>query len=199
MLKLRDIMTRDVITLDSDLSVRDAMALLASRHVSGAPVVSGANVIGVISGTDLLDFASSLPGIPIEQPEEPAAEWGEGEPDEADTQLPAGAYFTELWSESAADLEERFTQTAAPEWNALAEHTVSEAMSRDICALPSSTDVHSAADFMRRAGIHRLLVIDDGRLAGIVSTMDITRAVADRKLTRRTYVFNRDRQFDDRA
>ena len=74
MLKLRDIMTRDVITLDSDLSVRDAMALLAGRHVSGAPVVSGANVIGVISGTDLLDFASSLPGIPIEQPEEPVAE-----------------------------------------------------------------------------------------------------------------------------
>jgi CBS domain-containing protein len=198
MLKLRDIMTRDVITLASDLSVRDAMALLASRHVSGAPVVAGANVIGVISGNDLLDFASSLPGIPTEQPEEPLEEWGDSA-DEVETQLPAAAYFTELWSESAGDVEERFAQTSAPEWNALTEHTVAEAMNRKVCALPSSTDVHSAADYMRRAGIHRVLVIDDGKLAGIVSTMDITRAVADNKLTRRTFVFNRDAQFDDRG
>lgn len=42
MLRLRDIMTKDVLTVTQDLAVRDAMALLASRHVSGAPVIDKA-------------------------------------------------------------------------------------------------------------------------------------------------------------
>ncbi|MGH7713105.1 MAG: CBS domain-containing protein, partial [Gemmatimonadaceae bacterium] len=57
-------MTTDVLSVSPELSVRDAMALLASRHVSGAPVVTGGKVVGVISSTDLLDFAASLPGVP---------------------------------------------------------------------------------------------------------------------------------------
>jgi CBS domain-containing protein len=45
---------------------------------------------------------------------------------------------------------------------------------------------------MRRMGVHRLLVVDDGQLAGIVSSMDIVRAVADHKLEVRRFVFNAD-------
>ncbi|MGH7679433.1 MAG: CBS domain-containing protein, partial [Gemmatimonadaceae bacterium] len=32
-------MTQDVLTVSPDLSVREAMDLLTSRHISGAPVV----------------------------------------------------------------------------------------------------------------------------------------------------------------
>src|SRR5690606_28747092 len=54
MLKLRDIMTRDVTTLSPDLPLRDAMELLVSEHLSGAPVVSDGKLVGVISASDLL-------------------------------------------------------------------------------------------------------------------------------------------------
>ena len=199
MLKLRDIMTRDVITVSPELSIRDAMALLASKRVSGAPVVSGPTVIGVISATDLIDFASALPGIPTNGGGEPGWEeaWDRA-PDELAADLPSATYFTELWSDDSADVEERFSETNTPEWDMLAEHTVSEAMSRNVCSLPSSADVRSAADYMRRTGVHRVLVMDDGRLSGIVSTMDVAAAVADDKLVRRTYVFNHDSTFDAR-
>lgn len=197
MLKLRDIMTRKVITVSPDSSIRDAMALLAGARVSGAPVVSGSTVIGVISATDLIDFASALPAARTDGWPEPDEAWDRA-PDELDADLPTAAYFTELWSDDPADVEERFAATTTPEWDALAEHTVSEAMSRNVCSLPSNADVRAAADYMRRTGVHRVLVMDDGQLSGIVSTMDVAAAVADDKLVRRTYVFNRGPRFDAR-
>lgn len=199
MLKLRDIMTSDVITVSSELSLRDAMELLTSKHLSGAPVVSGGKVIGVISTTDLLSFAASLPGVPQERPE--LDEWGEsGSTSEWEEGTePSGTYFTEMWSDAGAEVDERFREVTGPEWNVLEEHTVAEAMTRNICSLPSDADVSMAADYMQRAGVHRLLVIDGGQLRGIVSAMDIARAVAEHRLTTRTYLFDRDRDFDERG
>ena len=69
MLRLRDIMTTDVLTVSPELTIRDAMALLSTRHVSGAPVVASGKVVGVLSGTDLLEFAAALPGVPSQRPE----------------------------------------------------------------------------------------------------------------------------------
>jgi CBS domain-containing protein len=63
------------------------------------------------------------------------------------------------------------------EWDLLAEHTVAEAMSRRVCVIPSGADVASAAAYMLKAGIHRLLVKDDGRFVGMVTTTDVLRAV----------------------
>ena len=201
MLKLRDIMTTDVVTMSPELSLRDAMELLATRHVSGAPVVTGGRVLGVVSATDLLDFAATLPssttqraGEPYEDPDE-SAEWEDAE----DGSDPTAAYFTELWSNGSTEVEEHSLPLQRPGWNALEEHTVVEAMTANICALPSHARVSEAADYMRRAGIHRVLVMDHGRLSGIVSSMDITRAVAEHQLTSRMYVFNRARDFDERG
>jgi CBS domain-containing protein len=51
----------------------------------------------------------------------------------------------------------------------------------------------AAAEQMRSADVHRLLVMEEGRLLGIVTTMDIVRAVAENRFVRRTYVFDRGR------
>ena len=197
MLRLRDIMTADVITVDPNLTIREAMDLFASKRISGAPVVAGDAVIGVVSGTDLLQFAASLPGVPTEREltTEFFDELGETEsggltpdPDE-DTQ---GMYFTELWDDAGATVVERMAEPATSEWNSLEEHTVSEAMTRlPVHALTPETFVPAAADYMRRAEIHRVLVMADERLLGVVTTSDITDAVADGKLTAQTFVFER--------
>ena len=79
--------------------------------------------------------------------------------------------------------------SAGPEWDALQEHTVAEAMSRNVQSLLPSTPVDFAADFMRKASIHRVLVMEEDRLLGVVSTRDISDAVADHRLTAKTYVF----------
>jgi CBS domain-containing protein len=97
-----------------------------------------------------------------------------------------------MWNDTVTEVKERFARPAGGSTaNALEEHVVSEVMTRDVLSLPSTTDVRVAADVMRRAKVHRLLVIDDGKLRGIVSAMDIARAAADGRLTARTYVFNK--------
>lgn len=60
MLKLRDIMTRDVVSAAPDMTIRDAMELLSEQHVSGAPVVDGGKVVGIFSATDLLTLLAEL-------------------------------------------------------------------------------------------------------------------------------------------
>lgn len=189
MLRLHDIMTRDLVTLSPEDSIRDAMSILVSKHISGAPVLSNQRVVGVVSLTDLAELASSAPGVPTERPAQ--SEWGEwDEPvDVPEGEEPPSAYFERLWDDGGAEVAARMAETGGPEWDALGELTVGEAMSRDIQALPPGTSVEHAAQFMRHAGIHRVLVIDGEQLLGVVSTKDITNAVADHKLTSRTYVF----------
>ncbi|MEX2180297.1 MAG: CBS domain-containing protein [Gemmatimonadaceae bacterium] len=189
MLRLHDIMTRDLVTLSPEHTLREAMSILTSKHISGAPVVSGQNVVGVVSLTDLADLASSAPGVPTEHPEQ--AEWGEfDEPvDLPEGEEPPSSYFQRLWDDAGAEVGERMAAPEGPEWDALQEHTVGEAMTRDIQWLVPERSVEEAAQFMRNASIHRVLVIEDGKLLGMVTTKDIADAVADHKLSTRTYVF----------
>ena len=199
MLTLREIMTREVVTIPPELSVRAAMDVLAEHHIGGAPVVVGDDVIGVISATDLLDLARSLPGVPTERPvqEEP----GMWEPAEevAEGGEPPSAYFSEMWPDAGAELEERFAETKTPEWDPLEEHIVSEAMSRRVYSLPPSATVTAAADAMRRLGIHRVLVTQAGRLLGVVTAHDVARAVAEGRVVERRRKFDADERFDERG
>jgi CBS domain-containing protein len=60
MLKLKDIMTRDVVSAVPDMTIRDAMELLSERHISGAPVIDGGKVVGIFSSSDLLALLADL-------------------------------------------------------------------------------------------------------------------------------------------
>ena len=199
MIRLRDIMTREVISVSPDLSIRDAMSILSSRHISGAPVVVGKEIVGVVTSNDLMAFAAELPGAPTQRAEEDV-EYGEvrtRDTDEQDVDVePLGTFFTEMWDDVGADTTIRFAGINGAEWNVLEEHTVEEAMTRaPICAVPADTTLPAAAEFMRVHSIHRVLVTDEGRFVGIVTATDIANAVAEHKLRDREYVFGRESHF----
>lgn len=200
MLRVTDIMTTDVVTVSPDLAVRDAMELFVSRHISGAPVVEGQRVVGVVSLTDLIALAASLPGVPpwreASMEAEPLEEAAGGDAGEDEEQL--GSYFTEMWEDAGDDVAARGAVPTGPEWSALDEHTVGEAMTRDVCALSPDADIPRAAEYMQRKGIHRVVVLDDAdRLTGILTTTDIARAVAAHQLSERRFVFGKPRVRED--
>jgi predicted transcriptional regulator len=88
---------------------------------------------------------------------------------------------------------QRLATPSTPEWNALEEHTVGEAMTRvPLVTLAPDASAETAADLMRTKGIHRILVTEDDVLVGIVSALDIVKAAADHRFTVRQFVFNRD-------
>lgn len=181
MLTVRDLMTREVTTVAAEESLRDAVDRFATTHVSGAPVMAGDRVLGVLSASDILAFEAETPGVPTERPALEQEAWSEP-PEWVEGEEAPAAFFSEQWSDAGADALERFVETGSPEWDRLAEHTVGEAMSRIVCSIRPTASVYAAADYMSRAGVHRLIVVDRGRLVGILSSLDIVRAVAQQRL-----------------
>ncbi len=147
MLKVKDLMTREVLTLAPNTTVREAAEILSTEHVSGAPVVRHGAVIGMISSVDLLEFIAGLP---------------------ADPEAVSGGM----------------------DHGILDDHTVEEAMTRGpIKTIALDAPASTAAEMMMAEGIHRLPVLDNNQLVGIISTTDLVKALADRKLSYRTFVF----------
>ena len=199
MLKVREIMTQDVVTVSPEMTLREAMDVLVRHHVSGAPVVANSEVLGVVTSTDLLALAAAMPGVPSDRGETAELETGE-EPEAWDAEdEPPGTFFTEMWSDSGAESSQRIDTPSSPEWNALEEQTVADAMTRWVFAMPPDASVTIAAEMMGREKIHRVLVMDGDRLLGIVSASDITKAVAENKLVAHTYVFEPEPAFDERG
>ena len=175
MLRLRDIMTTDVVSVPPGATLREVAEVLAEREVSGAPVVDEAGrVIGVITATDLVRFESP------EAPPRPRRE-GQGRREERQPEPPPG-FLVELWAEPGPEVLERFLAARSMEADPLDRHTADEIMTPDIVALPPDAEVHVAAERMLRERVHRVLVMEDGRLVGVVSSTDVLRAVAERKI-----------------
>lgn len=102
--------------------------------------------------------------------------WEEG------TEEDPAAYFVDFWSDAGAEVTERFEETASPEWDDLGEHVVGEIMSRQVVALAPDAEVREAAELMLEADVHRVLVMEDGELLGIVTMTDVVRVVAEGKV-----------------
>jgi CBS domain-containing protein len=57
-MKVQDLMTKDVVSVRPETSLRAAAGLLVEHGVSGLPVVRGNEVVGVLSETDIVAKAS---------------------------------------------------------------------------------------------------------------------------------------------
>jgi CBS domain-containing protein len=184
-------MSTNVVTVSPEMSIREAMELFGKQHVSGAPVVSGGKLAGVVTGGDLMTFASALPGVPTERELADASNaYDEDDSVEQDAENEteaAAAYFAELWDDSGVDASERAATVDTPEWNFLEEHDVSEVMTRaPLATLPPDAEVSTAAEMMKKQKVHRVLVTDGEALVGIVTAMDVTNAAADQRLDGQT-------------
>jgi CBS domain-containing protein len=201
MLKVRDIMTREVVTLSPELTLEQASGMFAQKHISGAPVVANGRVVGVVSQSDILELAASAAATPAEPaPIELRAPEEENErlplPTWEEVGMTPGRFFADPWTElpeeaAAAQLieSEPYGERADYESSVLGAHTVDEVMSRALRTVRPDVEVSEAADYMRRVGIHRVLVMEGEELLGILTALDLAKAVADHRLQNRVYVF----------
>lgn len=164
MLTLEELMQSEVVSVAPELTLRELLEVFAEAGVSGAPVVAGAKVIGVISTTDILEFREEAPDV-------------RGGPAEGNPTRRGG--LAERPDLAEIDALQWMRAVRHEDWTVLDEYTVSDLMTRDVMSRPSRTPVREAARYMLETGIHRVLVIDDGELRGIVTTTDIVRAVAE--------------------
>jgi CBS domain-containing protein len=177
MLRLRDIMTKAVITVTPDLPLGDVANLLARHRVSGIPVVSGNQLVGVVTNADLLVFLEG-------EASHPDAADAVDDRSPMDGEMEGGAvYFTDLWPDDESEVSERFERPTGASRELFGDHVVADAMTRTRYVLGPDAPVRAAADLMRRTREHRVLVVKDQALLGIVTSSDIVRAVGDGRLT----------------
>jgi CBS domain-containing protein len=143
-----DLMTREPILARSEMSVKEAIKILADRRISGLPVVDENDLlIGIISETDLM--------------------WQE-------TGATPPAYIMVLDSVIYLENPSRYEQ----ELHKALGQTVGEVMSREPVSIAPEKSVQEAAKLLHERNIHRLPVVDPaGKVIGILTRGDIVRAM----------------------
>lgn len=170
-------MTPDPVSVEADETLRSAVEALVGAEVGGAPVTRGGEVVGVVSLTDVASFEADEPGVPTHRPGllGPLEEEYVDEPDALEEPL---RWFVEMWEDVPADVATRLAEPEGPEWDRLDEHTVDEVMTRRVLSVDPDDAVDDAARVMDRENVHRVLVVEDGEAVGILTALDIVRAVA---------------------
>jgi CBS domain-containing protein len=181
MLTIREIMTTKVVTFDPETPIREAMETLSTNHFSGAPVLSGNRVVGLLSMSDILSFIVSAPEPETADEAETVSDaWEEPVPDDEDADDVQSSLSEEMLDEWVQNTDGMVDDARPSEKSLLDQHTVEEAMTRDIFSVEPSASIRKAANLMNEHGIHRLLVMHGRKLEGILSALDIARAVSQK-------------------
>jgi CBS domain-containing protein len=151
-LKVREIMTTDVITAKPETTVRELADILAKNKISGVPVVDDkGRVLGMVSEADVIL-------------------------QDTDLHFPFYIQFLEsvIYLQSVHKFEERFRKQIGSK--------VSEIMTEEVVSVTSEETVREVATLMADRNVNRLPVTENGRLVGIVTRGDIVRAIAQQKV-----------------
>lgn len=138
-----DVMTRDVVTVTPDTSVRDLARTLLEHRISGVPVVDGeGHVLGMVSEADLVERVSG-PHLPPH------------------IELLGGV----IYLENPLHLEEKLRKAMAV--------TAGAIMSTHPVTVLADTPLRDVADLMVKRKINRFLVVEGKRLVGIITRHDV--------------------------
>jgi CBS domain-containing protein len=147
MLKAKEIMTKDVISVTPDTGITEVARLLIENHVNGVPVVDKTgNLVGIICQSDLIAQQKKLPlpsffnlldtFIPIVSP---------------------GKIDREVEKISAVRAE--------------------QAMTPDPVTVETETDLEEIAAIMVNRNLHTIPVVEEGKLVGIIGKEDVLRTI----------------------
>ncbi len=153
MLKVKDIMTKRVLTVGPDTLVKDAVALLAEKDISGVPVLDDGKLVGIFSESDILrSIKMTKKDLRLVYP----------------SVSPLGIAFQE-------DVTQREILEAYGEAGML---PVKDVMTKQVITIDPEMTINDAIVRMRDNAINRLPVLDKGALVGIVTRGDIIKGLA---------------------
>jgi len=150
-----DVMRTDVLTVSESTPLSEVERLLGENRIGGLPVTNETgHITGVVSIRDLVDRYTQDP----------------------DARPRRGHGFYHLSSEGLED--EDFESFEVPEE---AEETAGDIMTAQVYDVDATTRLRDVAAKMVELNVHRLLVTEKRHTVGIVSTMDVLKALADCK------------------
>jgi len=147
MVRVRDIMTKDLITVSPETEISQAVKLLLEKRINGLPVVDGTGkLVGILCQSDLISQQKRLP-------------------------LPS--FFTTLDGFIPLTSPKQFEK----EVQKIAATVVAHAMTSDPVTVRPETTIEDLAALMVSKKFHTLPVVEEGKLVGIVGKEDILRTL----------------------
>ena len=147
MLKGKDIMTKDVITVSPDTEILVATKILLEKHINGVPVLDDAgNLVGILCQSDLI----------VQQ-----------------KKIPTPSLFTLLNGFIPLTSQKKIEK----EVQKIAATTVAQAMTRNPVVVHPDTTIEAVAALMVDSSYHTLPVMDEGKLIGIIGKEDVLRTL----------------------
>jgi CBS domain-containing protein len=147
MLKAKDIMTTEVITVDENRSVKELAKILAENKISGVPVVDNqGKIVGIVTESDLIDRAKKV-HIPTVM----------------------RLFDSFVFLESPERMEKDLKKMAAL--------TVRDICNKKIVSVTPATPLDELATLMSENKVHTLPVLDKDKLVGIIGKTDIIRTL----------------------
>jgi len=169
---VEEIMQREVVTVTPDTSVSELLRVLVFNQISGVPVVSEHDeILGVVSTTDVIRLGAQESEVPPEELSwEPLAVPGEDFEEES-----TASFFlvAEKWGFPTEG------QTEALSKGFFEGFSVSDIMTPAAFTVGPRETVSAVAKFLLQGRIHRALVVDGGRLRGIVTAFDLLKAFVE--------------------
>ncbi len=150
-LTIRDVMSKDPITLKPTATLREAAITLADESVGGCPVVDDdGRIIGMLSEVDILDaLKTQHKELRMLMPPE----------------ITFGISFVEI-------IKEREALAAFKE---VESRLVKDIMTKEVHAVGPNDSVERAIRLMVQHKIHRIPVVQGDRLVGILTRGDVLR------------------------
>ncbi|MDH3573566.1 MAG: hypothetical protein C0611_07240 [Desulfobacteraceae bacterium] len=150
MLKVKDIMTKELITVSPETEIVHATKLLLENRINGVPVTDEmGKLVGILCQSDLIAQQKKLP-VP--------------------------SFFTFLDALIPLTSMKQFEK----EVQKIAAITVAQAMTPNPVAVRSDTGIEEVAALMVDNNFHTIPVVDKGELVGIVGKVDILRTLIPR-------------------
>jgi CBS-domain-containing membrane protein len=148
MLRARDIMTADVVSVKPSTSVEDLARLFVTHRISGAPVVDDkGDLVGIVTENDLISQNKRL-HIP--------------------TVIRLFDAFIMLGSQSKIEREIK----------KMAAATVDEICAKKVITVSADAPLEEIATIMAEKKVHLIPVVEGRRLVGIIGKIDLIRSMS---------------------
>jgi CBS domain-containing protein len=162
-MRARDAMTSDVVHIGADEPLGELERLLLAERLGGVPVLEGGRLVGVVSRSDLLRVLGAERALAEAQSD----------------------FYREFHEDPSAPSERaarELEETAAQVARRMERLRVRDAMTLTVECVDADAPLREVAERMVARRIHRVVVTEGDRLAGIVSALDLVRLVADGSL-----------------
>lgn len=148
MLTAKDIMSKNVITVNKSTPISELSALFINHNVNGIPVLDDdGKVIGIVTQGDLIEQNKNL-HIPTV------------------ITLFDAVLFLESEKKFESDVKK------------LTGNKVEDIYSTDAITVSADTEISEIATIMAEKDVHTLPVMDDGKLTGVIGKLDLIRGMA---------------------